>query len=79
MLKPCPYCGKSAGFVRNVRAYGWCMDYYEEDGKHEGLEMDKLQYTDTKIRCAKCGRVRNDVEIAGSLYTGSAVIQVEKK
>ena len=63
----CPHCGVSNCLVRNVRASGWCKEYYYNDYDGDGIgeteiDTDGLCFTRPKrIRCAECGKIRTDV------------------
>jgi hypothetical protein len=63
-LPPCPHCKASAGVYRNVRAYGWCEEFFDEYGKQSYITNDGLQFSDgKKFYCEDCGQVRKDIKI----------------
>lgn len=63
-IAPCPHCGSDDYVYANVRAYGWCQEYFSTPGgETDSIETDKLNFTCTALlRCVSCGKARRDVE-----------------
>lgn len=62
-IAPCPHCGSDDYVYANVRAYGWCQQYFDTDGKADSIETDRLCFTrSATLRCASCMHVRRDIE-----------------
>ena len=65
-LPPCPHCGKRGSVYRNVRAYGWCEEWFDEEGYRDCIETDGLRFSQTRcLRCEHCGKVRHDLKVEG--------------
>lgn len=61
-LKPCPHCNKTNEVYRNVRAYGWCEEHFDDFGDQASIQTDGLMFTNGRtFRCMFCSKIRIDV------------------
>jgi hypothetical protein len=62
-IPPCPCCGDTVQLpYRNVRAMGWCQEYFNLDGTQAEMETSNLNFTNPKkLYCGNCNKVRKDL------------------
>jgi hypothetical protein len=71
MLPACPHCGDEEHDVYcNVRAYGWCTEWFDENGKQIEMSTDNLHFTNPKtVRCGSCKKIRSDLVSSATKIT----------
>ena len=78
-LPPCPHCGLKTGVYTNVRAYGWCQEYFDECGIQVEMGTDDLLFsTSQTVRCDNCMKIRRDLMVV-NLGKASANIVARKE
>lgn len=62
-MKPCPHCGREAGFIVKAKAQGPVEMHFGTDGVHDEDYYDELAFVphSDAIRCDECARIRRDV------------------
>jgi len=61
-IQSCPKCGSIEAVYRNVRASGWCQEYFNQEGYQDEIETSNLHFSESKkFYCGFCGCVRNDI------------------
>jgi len=63
VVPTCPHCGKTNEVYRHVRAFGWCVEQFDEFGRVVEIQTDGLNFSrGNRFRCAVCDRIRKDLE-----------------
>lgn len=58
LIEKCPHCGLANGIYRNVRAFGWCQEYFDLDGNNLEMGTDTLHFTNSKLfRFEDCNKI----------------------
>lgn len=80
-LPPCPHCGATKdGVYRNRHAFGWAQGFFGSDGQFLEMCIDRVGFADTQtLRCAKCDKVRRDVELVYPELVKGVYHKVEKR
>ena len=63
-MNSCPHCKQNdQGFIRYCQITGSVQEYYDGNGKYDGVDYDKTYHRDKSkvIRCANCHKIRRDV------------------
>ena len=74
-LPICPHCQSSNSVFVNVRAYGWCEEYYDQYGTAVEMGTDKLCFsTSQTVRCDNCLKIRRDLMLGDAKRAGRKIV-----
>ena len=63
-LPVCPHCRIETPVHLNLRTYGWCVDFYDDEGKFYESNLDGVRTVNSDtIRCPTCNTIRRDLKV----------------